>query len=255
MSEDTDPQDALTADLAALKHDLNEKLAIDTLRQARAKRFGLSAEEILVDTLWGTEKDDLLEKLEKSTPELESQGRIRFEMNDGSTIEEFSAVLLEFNEAYTAIRFFLRRLAGNDQSLNDLLNFPPPNPLPTLAQPVMGAASFNSPGFWEAIASWNPLKVMCDYLEQRHERKKDNNYRNAIEQELGELEIVAKRNEVLAQQVETLKRSGFSDQEIKELMSKYIANSLENLGKRVDSGQITRIEADKVDDDWEEIAP
>lgn len=225
-----------------LKIELNEDIAIGALRESRLRRSELSSEEKILKALYGDEAEEkLFESLAESDVDLEAMGRIRFEMSDGCTTEEFALFLLDFEKAYASIRFFLRRMSGNNQSLNDLLNFPEVNELPTIAKTRLGAVSFNSPGFWEAIASWNPLKVLCDYLGQRHERKKDKEYRNEQEREIAELEILAKRNEVISAQIETLKKAGFSDEEIKELLSKYISNSLENMGRKIDSGQVKAI--------------
>jgi len=54
-----------------------------------------------------------------------------------------------------------------------------------------------SPGFWEFLGTLNPLEVIRKYLNDRHERRKDREYREGaerrrleIENALGELEVV-----------------------------------------------------------------
>lgn len=48
--------------------------------------------------------------------------------------------------------------------------------------------SVASPGFWEFLGALNPLVVLNDYLERRHERRKDRNYRDSADERRLELE-------------------------------------------------------------------
>jgi hypothetical protein len=61
---------------------------------------------------------------------------------------------------------------------------------------VVSRVVFESPGFWEFLGNLNPLEVLRNYLNDRHEREKDREYRSAAERErlaianaLGRLEV------------------------------------------------------------------
>lgn len=53
--------------------------------------------------------------------------------------------------------------------------WPPPEPL------QMSRVVLESPGFWEFVGSLNPLEQIRIYLQERHERRKDKDYRNDAE--------------------------------------------------------------------------
>lgn len=98
--------------------------------------------------------------------------------------------------------------------------------------------NIQSPGFWEVLGSLNPLQQIREYIKDRHERNKDNNYRCRQEEEIGELEIKERRNRILNQRIETLKGLGYSDSEIRQLVMSMIVEPLNRLGRHQDNGQI-----------------
>lgn len=53
---------------------------------------------------------------------------------------------------------------------------------------LLHSANFSSPGFWEFLGTLNPLKLILDYLQMRHEHRKDRSYREAAERRKLELE-------------------------------------------------------------------
>jgi hypothetical protein len=62
---------------------------------------------------------------------------------------------------------------------------------------IVSRVVLESPGFWEVFGSLNPLEVLRKYLNDRHERSKDRNYRSDAEHErlaianaLGRLQVV-----------------------------------------------------------------
>ncbi|MDP1864260.1 MAG: hypothetical protein Q8K52_10180 [Thiobacillus sp.] len=250
MIEDKSPEELQRLDLDQLKAKIYRIKAEAALRQERIKREQLTPEEKLLRAIFGKEEEeDVAKHASETIPNLGPQGIFRMEMRDDLTVLEFIEIMRDFNDAYASIRFLLRKFSSNYSELYELLSFPPVNQLPTFAQPTLVRAHFNSPGFWEALANLNPLKVLCDYLQQRHERKKDNNYRNAFEEQRLALENLKLRNELIDQQIKSMKEVGFSDEEIKELLSNYIADPLEKLGKRIDSGQITSVDASPLYDE------
>jgi len=95
-----------------------------------------------------------------------------------------------------------------------------------------------SPGFWEFFGALNPLQQIRQFLNDRHERKKDNNYRNSQEKRMGEIEIFIKENELIQARIMLLKEAGVNEEEIKPLIAKYISIPLGKLGSHQDSGLI-----------------
>jgi hypothetical protein len=62
---------------------------------------------------------------------------------------------------------------------------------------IVSRVVLESPGFWEVLGSLSPLEVLRKYLNDRHERKKDRDYRSEAERErlaiqnaMGRLEVV-----------------------------------------------------------------
>lgn len=178
---------------------------------------------------------------EDPTTEPDKEGLIHIKIQDHISTIDFSEILAEFSSAYASIRFLLREL-HKDSNPNQLLSFPTAPPLPSLAQPILSKAQFKSPGFLEAIGNLNPLKVLCDYLQQRHERKKDNKYRSEQERQKLILENMRLRNKVIIEKIEIMEKSGLSKEQINEILGNYIADSLKNLGARIDSGQVIHVE-------------
>jgi len=103
---------------------------------------------------------------------------------------------------------------------------------------ILKKVNIQSPGFWEFLGSLNPMEQLREYLNDRHERAKDKNYRMRQEEELGELSILEKKEGIIKQRIETLKSLGYSDLEIKQLVNSLIVKPLNKLGKHIDKGLI-----------------
>jgi hypothetical protein len=98
--------------------------------------------------------------------------------------------------------------------------------------------NIQSPGFWEVLGSLNPLQQIREGLKDHHERKKDNKYRSRQEEELGELAIIEKKESILNTRIDTLKKLGYSEAEIRQLVTTMVIEPLNKLGKHQDNGQI-----------------
>lgn len=103
---------------------------------------------------------------------------------------------------------------------------------------ILSKVNIQSPGFWEVLGSLNPLQQIREYLKDRHERKKDNNYKSRQEEELADLEITERRDRIINQRIETLKGLGYSDVEIRQLVTSMVIQPLNRLGRHQDNGQI-----------------
>lgn len=104
-----------------------------------------------------------------------------------------------------------------------------------------------SPGFWEFIGNINPLEVLRKYLCDRHERKKDTDYRNHQEQERGALENEKLRVEVVHEKVKLLKELGVPENRIREALFKHVIQPLGELDAVQDRGLV--VDAEIIDGD------
>jgi hypothetical protein len=103
---------------------------------------------------------------------------------------------------------------------------------------VISKVNIQSPGFWEFLGGLNPLQQIREYLNDRHERKKDKNYRSRQEEELGDLSIEEKRNNILNQRIDMLKKAGYTEIEIRQLVNAMIITPLNKLDSHQDNRQI-----------------
>jgi hypothetical protein len=67
---------------------------------------------------------------------------------------------------------------------------------------------FESPGFWEFLGALNSLEVIRQYLQDRHERQRDRQYRSAAEAERLALENEQLRTAIVRERLEILRGIG-----------------------------------------------
>lgn len=109
---------------------------------------------------------------------------------------------------------------------------------------VLSKVNIQSPGFWEFFGSLNPLSQLREYLKDRHERCKDRNWREAQDKRKGDLDILEKENSILNARIQTLKELGYSEIEIRQMLTKLVLQPLHTLDKYQDNGQIEGTEND-----------
>ena len=95
-----------------------------------------------------------------------------------------------------------------------------------------------SPGFWEFLGSINPLEQIRKYLNDRHERIKDREFRNRQEEDFKNIEIQILNNKDIKEKIEIMEKVGFTKIEIREVISNYVVNPLQRLNKFQDNGQL-----------------
>ena len=102
-----------------------------------------------------------------------------------------------------------------------------------------------SPGFWEFLGSLNPLQQIREYLNDRHRRRQDRDFRETAEAERLQLEnelvqrsIWEKDNAVLRDRIAVLRELGYSDAEIRQLIWSVAGKPLARLGTHQDSQMI-----------------
>lgn len=110
---------------------------------------------------------------------------------------------------------------------------------------VVDKIVIQSPGFWEVIGSLNPLQQIREYLNDRHKRQQDRNWRNETDKRKAELEnellqrqIFESDNKIMRERIEILRELGFGETEIRELIWTNMGEPLRQLGKHQDNGLI-----------------
>jgi len=103
---------------------------------------------------------------------------------------------------------------------------------------VISKVNIQSPGFWEFLGGLNPLQQIREYIKDRHERDKDKKYRSRQEEELGDLSIEEKKNNIINQRIDMLKKAGYTDNEIRQLVTAMVIIPLKKLDRYQDNGQI-----------------
>lgn len=108
---------------------------------------------------------------------------------------------------------------------------------------IVRSFQMNSPGFWEFIGSLNPLEVLRNYLNDRHKRRQDREYREAAEadrldQELQQARLENDRrtlenwdleDQIAFRRVEALQRAGISKKELHYLTRRIVTRNLDRL--------------------------
>lgn len=121
---------------------------------------------------------------------------------------------------------------------------------PTRSRLVLKAVRLESPGWWDIFGKLNPLEVIRQGLNDRHERKKDNDYRSAaerekglLENEKGMLENEILRTEAIAGRIALARDLGLSDEQLAPLINDLLVAPIRSLEKFQDRGIVTTAES------------
>ena len=116
---------------------------------------------------------------------------------------------------------------------------PQPHTLTTIQTPLrISAVQLQSPGFWEFVGSLNPMEVLRKYLGDRHERRKDREWREPLEAEKLRLENERLRTQVVSDRVELLQKVGVPKALIRQAVASHVTQPLATLDPFQDSGLI-----------------
>lgn len=92
---------------------------------------------------------------------------------------------------------------------------------------IVARISIESPGFWEFLGQLNPLQQLREYLNDRHRRRQDRDYRELAEQEkltlenqLLERQLQERDNALWRDRLELLREMGYTDDELRLLIWK-----------------------------------
>lgn len=196
----------------------------------------------------------------------DAEGPIRIKALRSGTVAEVVTFLEDMERAYNSLysfdmtisrwfkaRRYWRRFLGPPEEFLGLLSFEdrpahfsddPGTMLPEYRLELR-SISIQSPGFWEFIGALNPLQQLREFLNDRHERRKDHEYRELAEKErlrldneLLQRQIWEKENSILRDQLSIMREFGLGDTEIRQFIWSRLGVSLSQLGRHQDSGLI-----------------
>ncbi|WP_156782160.1 hypothetical protein [Acidihalobacter aeolianus] len=120
--------------------------------------------------------------------------------------------------------------------------------VPHSEQLILSAVRLSSPGFWEFLGKINPLEVIRQYLNDRHERRKDREYRESAEERRLRLENIKLENEAIAGRVRIAKELGATDKDLAPLLNELVNKPLLALDRHQDKDIIEHAEIDNDQD-------
>ncbi|MXY38604.1 MAG: hypothetical protein F4160_02605 [Rhodospirillaceae bacterium] len=191
---------------------------------------------------------------------VDESGRLVIVAERGGSIAEITEFLSDLQNAYLALyalnRLWLphpRRSSFPWEIIFEagvpLLGLGQPNrvpieadALPPNARLTLERVRIESPGFWEFLAALNPLQQLREYLNDRHRRRQDREFREASERKRLELEneLIQKQLEErdianLREKVTLLRDLGYHPNEIRDMMFMKIGMPLVRLGRHQDT--------------------
>lgn len=104
---------------------------------------------------------------------------------------------------------------------------------------VLSSVQLSSPGFWAFLGGLIPLETIRKYLQDRHERRKDLEFRNDQERRAKEVEIRLRETELIDKQVAIALQAGIPKHVVASMVNELVARPLGALGALQDRGVIT----------------
>jgi hypothetical protein len=187
-------------------------------------------------------------------------GTLRLLTQRGGTVAELSQFLVDLEAAYLCLyqldmpltrtwptqRDRLGRMLIQMRPLGSVSRWPLDALTPEAVLPehrlVVTRVHIESPGFWEFLGSLNPLQQIREYLNDRHRRRQDRDFRElaerdrlVLENEIIQRQVWEHENSVLRERISIMKELGYSDEEIRQLVWASIGKPLVQLGTHQDS--------------------
>ncbi|MBV9512110.1 MAG: hypothetical protein JO303_17700 [Caulobacteraceae bacterium] len=106
--------------------------------------------------------------------------------------------------------------------------------IPDAERLILAAVDIASPGVWEFLGSLHPLEVLRRYLNDRHERRKDRDYRETAEQRRLHLENLKLEDGIIADRIRLAREMGATDRDLAPLLNALVNRPLAALDKHQD---------------------
>lgn len=175
-------------------------------------------------------------------------GLLRINAKRGGTIPELQSYLIDLQKAYEnlyAFELIINKAKIQEFYLSAPKGLPALKPIRKVSeiilpqdQIIVSKIRIESPGFWEFLGSLNPLQQIREYLKDRHERRKDLEWREEQERKKMTIENRLMETKLLNDQIEILKSIGYSEDEIRRIIVVHWYEPLKELNKHQDSGMI-----------------
>jgi len=163
--------------------------------------------------------------------------------NNIYTFELFIERAKEINPEYEKPYFYGRRRIPSFRSLK------PFKDVSILVLPEdklqLTSVVIQSPGFWALLGSLFPLEVIRKYLADRHERRKDREYREELEREKMTLENEGLRTQIMQSKIDLLKNIGVPEDQIRQALATHIYAPLSRLERVQDRGLIQGVSTER----------
>ena len=114
--------------------------------------------------------------------------------------------------------------------------------IPNSDKLVLRGVTLKSPGFWDFVGSANPLNFILEFINQRHEHRKDREYRNFAEEEKLRLENELAQIKIIQEKLSVLKDLGASKTELAVLRDQLLGRSFNSLREFQDNKQVVNAE-------------
>jgi hypothetical protein len=165
-------------------------------------------------------------------------------------LAEFRSLLSMLENAYNGLTFFesmdgpamLRYLSAWEHQTLHSSRSRLSLRVPLQEQLVIGSVRLSSPGFLEFLGSLNPLECIRRYLQDRHERGKDERYRESAENIHLDLENQLLANKIITERLVIARSVGLTDAEMAPMIQELFVRPLRKLEKHQQTGMITSVE-------------
>jgi hypothetical protein len=163
----------------------------------------------------------------------------------GIEVRDARSYLEALERAYNGALLFEILLTERVRLSSDIPTFwipgtdPIQSPVPESEALVLAQVRLESPGFWAVLGGLNPLETIRNYLNDRHERNKDRDYRNPLERQKLEAELEAARLENLSKRIKIFRDL---DVPVDQIAEELLNRPLRELGSKQDDGVITTAE-------------
>jgi hypothetical protein len=114
--------------------------------------------------------------------------------------------------------------------------------VPRSEQLVLTAVNLSSPRFWEFLGTFNSLEVARKWLNDKHERWKDRDFRETAEKRRLEIENFQRETQAIADRIQLAKELGATDRDLAPLLNELVYKPLSALDRHQYQGVIEHAE-------------
>jgi hypothetical protein len=123
--------------------------------------------------------------------------------------------------------------------------------VPVQERLILRSVELHSPGDWSFLGNLIPLETIRRYLQDRHERQKDRNYREAAEERKLKLQNDLREAKLLRDQLDNARKMGATDKDLMPLLDRLVIAPLRRLDRFQDEGVAREISISESEDERE----